>query len=90
MLPDNLFSDVSLKKLKIESLLIILALQESWENSRIIFQFGITNLQKIFFQYCKIRAIEVAAFNKLTNLVELDLGENLIKVAFGRKERIKA
>jgi len=41
--------------------------------------FGITNLQKIFIQYCKIRAIEAAAFNKLTNLVELDLGENLIQ-----------
>ena len=45
-----------------------------------MFQLAITNLQKIFVQYCKIRAIEVAAFNKLTNLVELDLGENLIKV----------
>ena len=44
------------------------------------FQLGITNLQKIFVQYCKIRDIEASAFNKLTNLVELDLGENLIQV----------
>ena len=41
---------------------------------------GITNLQKIFVQYCKIRNIEAAAFRALTNLVELDLGENLIQV----------
>ena len=44
------------------------------------FQLGITNLQKIFVQYCKIRSIDAEAFNKLTNLVELDLGENLIQV----------
>jgi Leucine-rich repeat (LRR) protein len=40
---------------------------------------GITNLQKIFVQYCKIRTVEPKAFRKLTNLVELDLGENLIQ-----------
>ena len=44
------------------------------------FQLGITNLQKIFVQYCKIRTVEPKAFRKLTNLVELDLGENLIQV----------
>ena len=51
-----------------------------------LFQLGITNLQKIFVQYCKIRTVEPKAFRKLTNLVELDLGENLIQVtAFIKK-----
>ena len=45
-----------------------------------MFQLGITNLQKIFVSYCKIRKINPEAFRKLTNLVELDLGENLIQV----------
>jgi len=42
-------------------------------------QLEITNLQKIFVQYCKIRLVQPKAFRKLTNLVELDLGENLLQ-----------
>ena len=45
-----------------------------------LFQLEITNLQKIFVQYCKIRLVQPKAFRKLTNLVELDLGENLLQV----------
>ena len=39
-------------------------------------QADITNLQKIFLQYCKITSVQPKAFSRLTNLVELNMSEN--------------
>lgn len=39
---------------------------------------GLVNLQKVFLRNCKLGQIDGEAFNGLTNLVELDLSENLL------------
>lgn len=39
---------------------------------------GLINLQKLFLPRCKLGAIADDAFTQLTNLVELDLSENLL------------
>lgn len=40
---------------------------------------GITNLQRVYCSYCKISEVEPKAFRRLTNLVELDLSENVMR-----------
>ncbi|GAB6031128.1 LRRCT [Chamberlinius hualienensis] len=39
---------------------------------------GLVNLQKLYVSECKIRKIDDGAFKHLANLVELDLGDNLL------------
>lgn len=40
---------------------------------------GLTNIQRFFCAYCKVGEVEPLAFRRLTNLVELDLSENLMR-----------
>lgn len=46
--------------------------------SRAFQERGLVNLQKLFLSRCKLGAISDDAFYQLTNLVELDLSENLL------------
>ena len=39
---------------------------------------GLVNLQKVWLNHCKLRLLEKGAFEKLANLVELDLSDNFI------------
>lgn len=39
---------------------------------------GLVNLQKVWMNYCKLRLLEKGAFEKLANLVELDLSDNYL------------
>lgn len=39
---------------------------------------GLVNLQKVWMNFCKLRLLEKGAFEKLANLVELDLSDNYL------------
>ena len=45
----------------------------------IFVQMSITNLQRFYCSYCQVSEVEPQAFRRLTNLVDLDLSENLMR-----------
>lgn len=71
-IPKNIDSETQVLDMTANNLQII--------PKEIFLKINLTNLQKVYFKKCKIGQIDNRAFRGLTNLIELDLSNNLLTV----------
>jgi len=68
----------AMKKRKVEAFDDVRGSQRDIQCNNASFRVGLVNLQRLRLQKCNIGRVDPAAFRGLSNLVELDLAENLL------------